>query len=125
MLTSQLTLTFSALPFAVYDSVQTVRQDVNVTAAVVSNGVSFQLVFSSFDTWVGYDPSFGVILGGQADSGGGGGTSLSLIIGLSVGLGVGIPLVAFIILLGILTAGLVTTYLKRKNLASSTGSVDI
>ena len=124
MLTSQLTLTFSALNFAVYDSVQTVRQDVNVTAALVSNGVSFQLVFSSFDTWVGYDPSFGVILGGQADSGGGG-TSLSLIIGLSVGLGVGIPLVAFVILLGILTAGLVTTYLKRKNFAAGTGSIDI
>lgn len=88
--TADITVTLSALSFAVYDSLTNVGE-VAVQANGSTTSVAFQFVFSSFDLWVSYDPQFGVLLGGEEDVSGGadGSTSsapLGLILGLSLGL---------------------------------------
>lgn len=96
--TESLTLNFGVLNLAVYDSLTTVRS-ISFNASTIESGVAFKFLFSSFDTWMGYDPQLSVVLGGTG-SGGDGSSNTALIVGLSVGLG-GAAVVAVFLIVGI------------------------
>ena len=110
--TADVTVSFSALQSAVYDSVLNAGT-IDVTAQTYPTSVAFEFVFSSFGLWMAYDPEFGVLLGGTETSGnrGDGGVSLSLILGLSIGLGGGALLVVvFVVVIG----GAIVTVLRSR-----------
>jgi len=118
-MTENITVIFSALPYAIYDS-PTKRGDVYVNATNFGLGVSFDLVFSSFDLWMNYDPQFGVLMGGPTanpeDSGDGGSAPVALILGLTLGFTTAAALIVLTVIVATLGTRHVMQSRRRKTM---------